>query len=105
MSTENVEVLQHMIHRLKGAMDCELPDIMNELKAALKANESASVLLLPEDIGEMVKALKRMNGEVVSAKTTKKTKAPSKSKSTSKAALAELATKSTKELLAVLDDL
>lgn len=46
---------------------------MNKLKAALKHNPEAANLLLPEEIGEMVKAIYKLTNRVAVNQTTAKT--------------------------------
>lgn len=73
-----VEEIQTMIAQLSVTEDGEpLKDAMIELKKAIKANPAACTVLLPEDIGEMVKALYRLTDrdlEQAVAKANKKGK-------------------------------
>jgi hypothetical protein len=60
----NIEQLQHMIGKLSQTEEGEeLKTAMSKLKVALKQNPAACALLLPEDVGEMVKNLYRMTNK------------------------------------------
>lgn len=50
----------------------DLTNAMKELKAALMHNPSAVSLMLPEDIGEMVAALRRITGQAITEATKPK---------------------------------
>lgn len=52
----------------------DLTNAMKELKAALMKNPAAVEVMLPEDIGCMVTALRRMTGQEIVAATEKKGK-------------------------------
>lgn len=68
------------IQALKELDSEDLENAMKELKDALMKNPSAATLMLPEDIGEMVKALRKTTGqtmvEATKAKKTGEPKAP-----------------------------
>ena len=65
------------IRQLNSLSDAQLEVEMKLLKAALMANPEAVALMLPEDIGEMVVALRKITHEAVVAAEAK---ASSKSK-------------------------
>lgn len=54
--------IKERIERLTTLKDFDLKQAMDGLKALILANPSACSLLLPEDVGEMVTALRRMTG-------------------------------------------
>lgn len=54
--------IKERIERLTTLEDFDLKQAMDGLKALILANPSACSLLLPEDVGEMVTALRRMTG-------------------------------------------
>lgn len=61
-----LEDIKHKIGLLSETPDGEpLKGAMNDLKIALKSNPEACNLLLPEDIGEMVKHLYKITNTVV----------------------------------------
>ena len=68
------------IHALEKMSDENLADAMSDLKKALKENPVASVIILPEDIGKMVQAIRRIHGETIAAFNKEKEKKPTKSK-------------------------
>lgn len=75
----STEQLQEKIRTLSTTSDGEdLKFAMRDLKRALLANPSACALLLPEDIGEAVQALKRMIGPSLEKEETKRTKKEAK---------------------------
>jgi hypothetical protein len=53
------------IQELKELSGEALEGAMKDLKGALLANPAAAAIMLPEDIGEMVAALRRMTGQTV----------------------------------------
>jgi predicted transcriptional regulator len=60
----DITSLQHMIAQLSKTEAGEsLINAMADLKKALKANPAACAMLLPEEIGEMVKALYKMTNK------------------------------------------
>lgn len=61
------------INDLKSLMEDDLKEGMSALKAAIKKNPSAADLLLDEELGLMVVALRRMRGITI-AEATKETK-------------------------------
>lgn len=65
------------INMLSDMSESNLPGAMKELKAALLKNPQACYLILPQDIGQMVIALRAMKNEAVvtSEKTPKEKKA------------------------------
>ena len=72
-----------LVPRIKELADLsgeDLTDAMKELKKALMHNPDAVALMLPEDIGDMVTALRRMTGESIVAATTKKPAGKAKAK-------------------------
>lgn len=58
----------------------DLRSQMTELKAALKANPAASAMLLPEEIGELVKAIMEITKKAIVAEAEKKEKKEKKPK-------------------------
>lgn len=54
--------IKERIERLTTLEDFDLKQAMDGLKALILANPSACSLLLPEDVGDMVVALRRMTG-------------------------------------------
>lgn len=104
MSTEieqRTHELQLKIADLSQLEDCNLKDAMDELKKALIENPEASLLLLPEDIGEIVKHLQKVTGKALQTAATKKAAAPKKGKADEKA----FKTMTSEELNAAWDDL
>lgn len=71
--------LQTKIRELSQLSDCDLKDAMNELKKALTENAEASLLLLPEDVGEIVRHLKKVTGKALQTAASKKQKSTEKS--------------------------
>lgn len=67
------------IDSLVSLSDDDLRGAMKSLKDALMKNPAATSLMLDTEIGEMVKALRRMTGEALVAATTKEKK-PKKDK-------------------------
>lgn len=59
------------IRQLNSLSDAQLEVEMKLLKAALMANPEAVALMLPEDVGEMVVALRRITKEAVVAAEAK----------------------------------
>lgn len=85
--------LKIRISNLEALSIEDLKEEMAELKTSLKENVEACSLLLPEDIGEMVKHLRTVVGlAIVTASASKKTPKAKAPKFTSK------------ELLDALDD-
>jgi len=83
---------------LEDMAEANLKDAMSDLKKALLKNPQACYLILPQDIGQMVIALRKMkNEDVVTAVKEKGVKGPAKVKA-SKALTAE-------EIAAAFDDL
>lgn len=69
--------IQVRIKELAELGDEDLKGAMDDLKGALMENPAACALMLPEDIGEMVKALRRITGQALAAPTKeKKAKVP-----------------------------
>ena len=68
--------IQQRIKALEALSDDDLKPAMDDLKRALMANPTACALMLPEDIGETVKALRRITGQALVAPKTKKEKVP-----------------------------
>lgn len=67
------------IRQLTNLSDADLESEMKLLKNALMANPEAVALMLPTDVGELVKGLRRITREAVineATKKTTKTKAP-----------------------------
>lgn len=71
----SAQSIKDMIDRLSQTEDGEpLKDAMKSLKKALLENPTACALLLPEDIGEMVKHLMKVTGKDIEDQTNKSTK-------------------------------
>lgn len=88
-----VSDIKERILQLSAMDEDDLTNAMAELKAALKENPSAVEILLPEDIGEMVKALRKITGEALATAAAKPKGKPKAKKLTEE------------ELNAALDDL
>lgn len=71
--------IDRRIKELENLMDDDLRHAMGELKQALKQNPSAAELILDEDVGKMVSALRRMR-QLAVVNTPKTTKAKTKPK-------------------------
>ena len=65
--------IQKQIADLQALGDEDLKGAMDDLKKALMQNPAACALMLPQDVGAMVTALRRITGEAVlkEKKTTK----------------------------------
>lgn len=75
MTVELQQAAAEIQARIKQLQDLDpepLQGAMKDLKAALMQNPAACSLLLPEDIGEMVAALRKITGEAVVTATVKK---------------------------------
>lgn len=71
-----IEEIKSRIAKLAGYPKDNLKEEMGKLKIALRLNPEAANLLLPEEIGELTKAIYRMTEQVViqsAAKSTAKT--------------------------------
>ena len=73
----DISHIKRMISELSTVNNENLQTAMDDLKRALMENPAASSLLLPEDIGEIVKHYKTMTGKMiiqskVKASTSKK---------------------------------
>lgn len=95
----NVEEIQARIKSLETAIGEDLKNEMLSLKQALMDNPSACALLLDEDIGKMVSALRNMTGQAVASA------AASKTTRTTKAASAKPKKMTAEELARALDDM
>lgn len=71
--------IKRRVAKLKNLMGDDLPPAMSQLKKALKENPAACELMLDEDLGMMVVALRRMTGEQIAAAAEPKKKGPGKS--------------------------
>lgn len=74
-----IEEIREKIQDLLGKEKDELTTAMDKLKIALRENPSVCALLLPEDIGIMVKKLRERVGKMISEipeKKERKTKQP-----------------------------
>lgn len=70
--TYSIEMIKEKIAILSKTEDGEpLKGAMNSLKKALKANPDACNLLLPEEIGELTKAIYRINGKTIAESAAK----------------------------------
>lgn len=67
--------IQQRIAELAALGDEDLKGAMDELKRALMDNPAACSLMLPEDIGQMVVALRRITGTALVTATKPKSKA------------------------------
>lgn len=73
--TEAAKRIQDKIHGLRSLDDENLKGAMDDLKRALMQNPAACALMLPEDVGSMVEALRRITGEAaITTKASKKAK-------------------------------
>ena len=75
---EKASEIQTRISMLSDMSEADLKTEMQSLKAAILANPAACALLLPQDIGQMVAALRRITGFAIQQATTK----PKKEKAT-----------------------
>lgn len=66
--------IQQKVKELEALGEDDLKGAMDDLKKALMQNPAACSLMLPEDVGSMVTALRRITGQALV--TAKKTKAP-----------------------------
>ena len=80
--------IKSKLNRLSALDGSFLETAMKDLKKALMDNPQACYLILPQDIGKMVIALRAMKNEVIEAASETKEKAPKKAKA-SKALTAE----------------
>lgn len=72
-NTLTTEQIQGMISQLSVTEEGEpLQNAMRDLKKALKANPAACAALLPEDIGAMVRVLKKITGKDVEEAASRK---------------------------------
>lgn len=85
------------ISSLESLMGEDLRNEMTSLKIAIKENPSACMLLLPDEIGTMVSALRKVVGIAIATASAKIKKSPAEKKATTKKMTAE-------ELAAALDD-
>jgi hypothetical protein len=72
---EKASEISTRIKMLCDMSDADLKTEMQSLKAAIMQNPAATSLLLPEDIGQMVAALRRITGFAIQQATTKPKKA------------------------------
>lgn len=86
--------ISQRISLLNALSEADLANEMRELKTALKENPNASALMMDEDIGLLVEALRKLTHKAIVATTTKKA-------GTAKPAVKKL---SAAELAAALDD-
>jgi hypothetical protein len=73
-----MEDLRPRIDQLQDLQGDDLSEAMKELKKALMENPAATQLLLPEDIGKLVEALRRITGEAITSAATKPKKEKAK---------------------------
>lgn len=95
----NEEIASELSVRIKALSDMSEADLkteMQQLKMAIKENPSACSLLLDEDVGMMVAALRRITGNAIANAISSKTKSP-------KAAKAKVQL-TAEQLAAALDD-
>lgn len=67
VESSTTEEIRTRIERLADMPELDLKQAMDGLKALILANPSACAQLLPEDVGEMVTALRRMTNNTVAA--------------------------------------
>jgi len=79
------------INMLADMSEANLPGAMKELKGALLKNPQACYLILPQDIGQMVIALRTMKNEAVVEASTAKEKGPKKAKASKQLTAEEIA--------------
>ena len=66
--------IQVRIKDLEALSEDDLKPAMDDLKRALMQNPAACSLMLPEDVGQMVAALRRITGQALVAATKAKGK-------------------------------
>lgn len=77
--TADIEHIRSMIQNLSEVGESGLRQEMDKLKVALKENPAACELLMPEDIGEMVKHIMKLEGKMIfDAKVKAESKAAKK---------------------------
>lgn len=79
------------IELLSAMAEADLPGAMKELKASLLQNPQACYLMLPQDIGQMVIALRSMRQEAAVEATATKEKGPKKVKASKNLTAEEIA--------------
>ena len=79
------------INLLSDMADEDLPNAMKDLKASLLQNPQACYLMLPQDIGQMVIALRAMRQEAVVEATATKEKGPKKARASKNLTAEEIA--------------
>lgn len=89
--------LSTRITQLCDMSECDLKTEMQQLKSLIKENPAACSLLLDEDIGKMVAALRKITGNAIAQATASKSRAKKAAAPKHKALTAE-------ELAAALDD-
>lgn len=67
VESSTTEEIRTRIERLADMPELDLKQAMDGLKALILANPSACAQLLPEDVGDMVTALRRMTNNTVAA--------------------------------------
>lgn len=93
--------ISQRISLLNALSEADLANEMRELKTALKENPSACALMMDEDIGLLVEALRKLTHKAIVATTTTKKATTTKKDGTAKPAVKKL---SAAELAAALDD-
>lgn len=81
ISTEIQQRTVELQARIKMLSEFEgesLQNAMSDLKRAIMENPDASLLLLPEDIGEIVSKLRQITGKALQSAAAKKEKAATK---------------------------
>lgn len=82
--------IQQRIKELNDLADEDLKGAMDDLKRALMENPAACSLMLPEDIGQMVSALRKITGQAVVAASKPKKEKKDKIKTLTAEQIAEL---------------
>lgn len=77
---ESLSLIKERIARLATIEGLDLKSAMDGLKALILANPSACAQLLPEDVGEMVTALRAMTNNTVAAALAGPTRSRAKTK-------------------------
>lgn len=73
ISQETADII-HRIRTLSALSQEDIKSAMDSLKIALLQNPAAVAIMLPEDIGEMVKALRQITGQAIAESSKPKEK-------------------------------
>lgn len=86
------------LHALEEMTEADLPNEMQNLKKALMQNPDACSLMLPEEVGMLVAALRRITGQALASAKAAKTK-------TAKPKAASMKSLTAEEIQNALDEL